>query len=210
MSLETRTFISGQLQNNVYVVFDQHTLDAVVIDPTRADAHMLQFISENNLSLQQIWITHAHFDHISGVTGLINRFGLISAVTLHKLDVPLWESGGGAKEFGIDFKAGQTPNHLLSNNDMLMLGTHQIHVLHTPGHSPGHVTYHSPDLGVAFCGDLIFYHGIGRTDFKDGDYDVLLESIRTKIFHLPKETKLLPGHGLSTTVQEEITSNLFI
>jgi glyoxylase-like metal-dependent hydrolase (beta-lactamase superfamily II) len=122
----------------------------------------------------------------------------------------LWKSGGGSKEFGFDLDVGHPPNTLLSDQESLTFSDIHLTILHTPGHTSGHVTFHLPLNTTAFCGDLIFFHGVGRTDLSNGDEDQLANSIRGKIFTLPNETLLYPGHGPETSVEEEMANNPFL
>ena len=210
MTLTISTFILGPIENNTYLIADMDTKNAAVIDPSAASRELIQKIRENNWCLEYILITHAHFDHISGVKWLKGQFDNEIKVALHPADLELWQEGGSSKDFGFDFCAGSEPDLILKNNQILQLGQTSIRVLHTPGHTPGHVTFSIEDALAAFCGDLIFYHGIGRTDLKISNEDDLMKSIKGKIFKLDPKTALYPGHGPSTTVQEEIENNPFL
>lgn len=105
---------------------------------------------------------------------------------------------------------GPAPTILLSHNQILRLGNIEFRVLHTPGHSPGHVAYYCEESAVLFSGDLIFKSSIGRSDLPGGDADLLLKSIREQVYTLPDETRILPGHGEETSVGEEKRSNPFV
>jgi hydroxyacylglutathione hydrolase len=210
MSFEISSFVLGPIKNNTYLVADTATKKAAIIDPSAASQEILQNIQENNWNLEYILITHAHFDHIGGVKWLIKQFKRELNVALHPADLELWREGGGSKDFGIELSVGSDPNLLLEDNQIFRLGESSIKVLHTPGHTPGHVTFSAEKDMAAFCGDLIFYHGIGRTDLKMSNEDDLIKSIRGKIFMLDDRTTLFPGHGPATTVQEEKDNNPFL
>ena len=153
--------------------------------------------------LKSILITHAHFDHIGGVKWFIAQSKQKPIVALHAADLDLWREGGGSKDFGFDLKVGSEPDLFLQDNQIISLGKISIKVMHTPGHTPGHVTFLIAEDLAAFCGDLIFYHGVGRTDLKMSNEEDLRLSITEKIFTLDPKTKLYPGHGRATTVLEE-------
>jgi hydroxyacylglutathione hydrolase len=131
-------------------------------------------------------------------------------IALHPADLDLWREGGGSKQFRVLIDLPESPDISLSDGQMLNLGNGQIETRSAPGHSPGSVVFYIPELQTAVCGDVIFHHGIGRTDLADGNFDLLMTSIRTKIFTLPPKTRLIPGHGIETTVEEEKLHNPFI
>ena len=131
-------------------------------------------------------------------------------VYLHEAAVDLWENGGSAREFGFEFDPGPLPNRILAGGETLQIGNADFKVLHTPGHTPGHITFYSQKISSAFCGDLIFFHGVGRTDLAISNAQHLMRSIKEEIFTLPDDTILYPGHGKSTTVREEKLNNPFI
>ena len=210
MPLLISTYVLGPIENNTYLIEDSASRKAALIDPSSASEKILNDINENNLILEYLLITHAHFDHIGGVRWFTNHFNNNIKIALHASDLPLWNKGGGAKDFGFDLQVGRDPDLLISDGQVLTLGDTSIQVLHTPGHTPGHVTFLAEDDLAAFCGDLIFYHGIGRTDLAEGSTTKLMASIRDKIFSLNPNTTLFPGHGRSTTVREEKENNPFL
>lgn len=210
MALSISTYVLGPIENNTYLIVDSASNRAAVIDPSSASEKILIYIQENKLSLEFLLITHAHFDHIGGVKWFNSQFNKKLTVALHSFDLSLWNDGGGSKDFGFDLNIGSAPNQLLSNGQILSLGETPIEVIHTPGHTPGHVTFLAHKDMAAFCGDLIFCHGIGRTDLATGNTNDLLASIREKIFSLDPNTILYPGHGPKTTVLEEKENNPFM
>jgi len=203
-------YILGPLENNTYLIEDTTSKKAIVIDPSAPSEKLIEEINHNGFSLEAILLTHAHFDHISGVNWLIQQFDSKPNIALHKNDFSLWRNGGGAREFGFDLDLGDLPDQILDGKDILTYGKISLSVLNTPGHTPGHVTFHLAANKAAFCGDLIFFHGVGRTDFDYGNEENLVSSITKKIFTLPEETILYPGHGPETKVAEEITNNPYI
>jgi glyoxylase-like metal-dependent hydrolase (beta-lactamase superfamily II) len=209
MSLSISTFILGPIENNTYLISDNDSNTAAVIDPSIASTDLFNKIIENKWHLEYILITHAHFDHIGGVKWLKGQFDYEFKVALHPDDLIHWRDGGCSKEFGFDINVGSDPNLMIENNQLLRIGNTSIKVLHTPGHTPGHVTFSIDDALAAFCGDLIFFHGVGRTDLKTSNENDLIKSIKEKIFTLDPKTTLYSGHGPVTTVQEELENNPF-
>jgi glyoxylase-like metal-dependent hydrolase (beta-lactamase superfamily II) len=182
----------------------------VVIDPASDGEVIVAAAQKRRWRIGSIWLTHAHFDHLSGAGEVADRLSPPPLVALHALDYPLWRMEGGAPLFGMHIDPGPEPTVPLEHGQQLHLGSNLLEVRHTPGHTPGHVVFYCPAAGVAFCGDVIFQMGIGRTDLPGGDYDTLIHSIQTQILNLPDETRLLSGHGPETTVGVERRMNPFL
>jgi glyoxylase-like metal-dependent hydrolase (beta-lactamase superfamily II) len=210
MAIQLRTYVLGPLQNNTYLVIDKPSGDSIIIDPAIGSHVILEDLKKNKLTLKQIWITHAHFDHIGGVESLSRAFLNPIPVAMHPTENDLWEGGGGAKELGFELNLGPLPSHPLMDGQILNFGSSHFEVFLTPGHTPGHVVFYNTNEGLAFCGDLLFRHAVGRSDFKGGNYEQLIASIKNRIFTLPDETRLLSGHGPDTTVGEERKENPFL
>ena len=208
--LFVETIICGPLENNVYVVFDDETLEAVVIDPSIGTESVFSFIQSKKLSVKQILITHAHFDHFYGVPYLLKMMPAIQSVLLHESDHNQWQTGGGAKKFSGFHLEVEAPLRFVNDGEIIPFGERSCEVRLAPGHSAGSVIYYFSELKSAFVGDVIFLHGIGRTDLDDGNTSQLLDSIRRKVFTLPDDTILYPGHGPTTTVLEEKSNNPFL
>lgn len=210
MSLKVETFVLGQIENNTYLLWDDESGQAAVIDPSFDPVSVIEFIESNRLDLTGIWLTHGHFDHFIGIAAIHSLLGLSVPVFIHEADVPMYRDGGLTKQFGLPMPSMPEPTGMLADNALLNLGNSFISVLHTPGHSSGHVVFYASDLQTAFTGDLIFKQSVGRTDLPGADQDQLLQSIYTRILTLPGETILKPGHGESTSVDEEIEFNPYL
>ncbi len=213
MMLETISLTLGPLPNNVYLLGDNATGDAVVIDPSFESQSVVDRAQEQGWTLRGIWLTHAHFDHIAGAGEIAKAYDPPLPVGLHPEDKIWYEQDGGAAKFGLSIPRLPAVSQLFKHKMLLGLGQDQApvaEVRHAPGHSPGHVVFYVESLGVLFCGDVIFNQGIGRTDLLGGDADTLLNSIQTQVFSLPDETRLLPGHGPESTVGYERENNPFL
>ena len=196
----------GPLVENTYLVGHPASGKAVVIDPGDEADEILRQLGARGWTLDKILLTHGHFDHVGAVAALKKRTG--AGVYIHPADAEQMRTAGrqGAM-FGLHVPAPPPPDVLVREGDTVSLGDVAFRVLHTPGHTPGHVTYLAGDL--AFVGDLIFEGSIGRTDLPGGSLDELLRAVREKIFTLPGETILFPGHGPATTVRDEKRGNPF-
>ena len=207
---EIYTFVLGSLENNSYLLVDPQSLEGVVIDPSFNSEKLLTEVQKMGVELRMVLLTHAHFDHIAGVRACSESGYPPLRVALHAADLDLYRQGGGASQFGIPVEMGPSPQVLLQNGQVLRIGSVELIVYHSPGHTQGHVIFYCPAAGAAFCGDLIFAGSVGRTDLPGGDYDQLIASIRATILVLPPKTRLYSGHGPETTVAEEIASNPFL
>ncbi len=203
-------FVLGPLENNTYLIVDTETNEAVVVDPSFESEIVLAEIRQQGWRLTQVWLTHAHFDHIAGVSTIAESTTPPLPVGLHPGDLILWKQGGGAPPFGIKIERGPEPSIIFSHGQMLQVGKASFEVRHTPGHTRGHVVFVCHAAGFALCGDLIFKGSVGRTDLPGGDTGRLMNSIRSQILNLPPATRLYSGHGPETTVGEELKSNPFL
>lgn len=200
----------GPVMTNSYILADENTGEAVVIDPADDGKRILSEIDARNWHLVSIWLTHAHFDHMGGSAELADNSHPPPPVALHAEDMPLWRVQGGAAFFGMRIDPGPEPTIELVDGQILYLGEYQFQVLHAPGHTAGHVMFYNQVEKILFCGDVIFQGSIGRTDLPGGDYNTLINSIQTQVLSLPDETRLLSGHGPQTSVGLERQYNPFL
>lgn len=207
-----RHLVTGPLQVNTYIVGDEATGDAVVIDPGGQAPQILRIIEQEGLTLRRIINTHAHFDHVSGVDALKKAAGV--PFYLHRADLPILESyGRQLAYFGLPGGDPPVVDQYVEEGQEIEIGKTIMRVLFTPGHSPGHVTYvydNSSTERVAFAGDVLFQGSIGRFDLPGGDYELLMRSIREVLLPLGDDTVILPGHGPSTTIGHEKQWNPFL
>lgn len=200
----------GPVMTNTFILADENTGEAVVIDPADEGKRIADELQKRNWRIVSIWLTHAHFDHLAGAAELADNSTPIPPVALHAADNQLWRIQGGAAFFGMKIDPGPEPTIELKHDQILNLGSNQFKVLHAPGHTPGHVMFYNESESVLFCGDVIFQGSIGRTDLPGGDYDTLIHSINSRVMTLPDETVLLSGHGPQSTVGRERQFNPFV
>lgn len=213
MNLKAIRLTLGPLPNNVYLLGDQESGDAVVIDPGFESQVVVRKATDLGWRLHQIWLTHAHFDHIAGAAEIAEAFDPPLPIGLHPDDLEWYENEGGAGRFGMSIPQPPSPSLIFEDGMSLGLtsgGPSVVKVRFAPGHSPGHVMFYCEPLKTLFCGDVIFRDSIGRTDLPGGDMQTLLKTIHDAVFSLPDETRLLPGHGPESTVGYERTHNPFL
>jgi hydroxyacylglutathione hydrolase len=198
----------GITQTNCYVVGCEETHEGAVIDPGGNPKRILKTIEESGLAIRYVLNTHCHFDHMGANAAVVAATG--AQLALHPAELPILQARGGAAWFGVPVKESPMPDVELEDGQVLEVGTLRFQVLHTPGHSPGGVTFYLEEEGVAFDGDVLFQMGVGRTDLPGGDWDTLVRSIREVLFTLPDDTILYSGHGPKTTVGREKRSNPWV
>jgi glyoxylase-like metal-dependent hydrolase (beta-lactamase superfamily II) len=189
------------IQTNCYVVGCRETREGAVIDPGGHPDRILAEVERHELRIQYVLNTHAHFDHTDANGAVVAATG--AKLGLHPEDLPILEASGGAMWFGVTANFSPPPDLELHDGDELEIGQLRFEVLHTPGHTPGHVCFYEPDRKALFDGDVLFHRGIGRADLPGGDDQQLLDSIQRVLFSLPDDTAVYSGHGPATTIGEE-------
>ncbi|MFP4083244.1 MAG: MBL fold metallo-hydrolase [Candidatus Aminicenantes bacterium] len=205
--MEFESVVVGALETNCYVVYCPETLECGVVDPGAEAEKIIRIILRKKLNPVIILNTHGHVDHVGANQDLKDRFNV--PLCLHPADRSMLknilQSDMG---FLLGAKESPAPDRDLKDGEEVKIGRSSLRVVHTPGHSPGSVSF----LGDGFLlsGDAIFYGGVGRTDLPGGSWQELENSIRSKILTLPPETSILPGHGPFTSVRQEKNWNPFI
>jgi hydroxyacylglutathione hydrolase len=198
---------------NGYVVACEHTAEAILIDPGDEVADLLEAIRRQQLAVKAILLTHAHFDHVTGVGRA--KAALHVPIWLHRDDQILYDNAANQAElFGLTIDPPPAVDCFYEPDTRLLFGRYVVEVFPTPGHCPGGVCLaigpQAAEERELFVGDTLFAGSIGRTDFPGGDLDVLLRSIRDVLFRFPDDTPVHSGHGPSTTIGAERRSNPFL
>lgn len=212
--MQVKTFICNMLHENCYVVYDEQSREAAIIDPGfywEDEKQLLTgFVRDNGLQVKYLLCTHLHFDHIFGVSFVADTFGVKLSASL--FDAPWLDNfTQTVARFGIRPNAAPRPvEHPLHDGDILTLGDHTLECIATPGHSAGGMCFYIKEEAMLFAGDTLFQSSIGRTDFSDGNYAQLIHSIQNRLLGLPAHTVVYPGHGDTTTIEDEIKYNPYI
>lgn len=205
-------FTFNPFDENTYIIANEKK-QCWIVDPGMYDdtevAALKDYISSKQLQPQGIINTHAHIDHILGVQTLIDEYKIPFGI--HKDEqMVLDRAEATAAMFGFEFKNAPKQTHYISELEPLKLGDDTLKVFLTPGHSPGSISFYYEPGSWVISGDVLFSGSIGRTDLPGGNFDTLVSSIRTHLFTLPSETKVLSGHGPATEIGEEKKNNPFL
>ncbi|MFQ6109933.1 MAG: MBL fold metallo-hydrolase [Candidatus Aminicenantales bacterium] len=205
--MKFESVIVGPLETNCYLVYCPESLECAVVDPGAEPSKIFRLIAEMGLHPVTLLNTHGHIDHIGANRDIKDRFDI--PLLIHRLDEPMLKSVLQSElSFFMGAKSSPSPDEYLEDGGQIKIGLSSLKVIHTPGHSPGSVSF----LGDGFLlsGDTLFNGGVGRTDLPGGSWSELEKSIRDRILNMPDEMTVLPGHGPSTTVGQEKRFNPFI
>lgn len=205
--MKFKTLPLGIFQANCYILFDEKTKEAAVIDPSGDFPEIRSYIEANGIKVKYIIITHGHGDHIGALQELKEYTN--ADVCIHKGDYDMLKSKrkNYSEEMGGP-KVEMAADRLLDDGEILRLGDTELNIIHTPGHSKGGICIYCE--GSLFSGDTLFACSIGRTDLEGGSFDEIIASIKEKLLVLPEDTKVYPGHGSSSTILIEKKRNPFL
>ena len=204
-----KTFSVPPLGCNCSIVGDPVTRQAVVVDPGGAHQHILREVRALGLTVRMILHTHAHFDHFLASGEMQKATGAM--LCLHEDDRELWGMLDiQCRMFGVPYVPVPPPDYWLKDEEKLLIGELRAVALHTPGHTPGSMSFHVPDGNLVLAGDTLFRGSIGRTDLWGGDFDAIERSIHERLYTLPESTLVITGHGPETEIGWEKHSNQFI
>lgn len=209
--MQIRSFTFNPFSENTYVLYDD-TRECVVVDPgcafTDEEEELEAFIKSNNLIVKHILLTHAHVDHIFGCDFVHKTYGV--GITMHRDDLFLLQRGPQmGMMYGVPVKEAPEPEAFLEEGDVFRFGNTELEVRHTPGHSPGSITFVERNSKSVISGDVLFQGSVGRWDLPGGNQELLLQNIRSKLFTLPDDFQVFSGHGPSTAVGMEKKFNPF-
>ncbi|MDP6605031.1 MAG: MBL fold metallo-hydrolase [Dehalococcoidia bacterium] len=207
--MQVQGFVVGRLAANCFVLADEESGDALVVDPGDNAAELLAQFREREFNITGILATHHHLDHSGGVHDLLEALP-DAKFYMHRLDYPMIaaQAPTAGSWYGHDVTPPREPDRFLDHGDTIELGGRTLTALHCPGHTPGSLCLYGE--GAVFTGDVLFAGSVGRSDFPGGDAETLIRSIREHLLTLPDETAVLPGHNQTTTVGAERAVNPFL
>jgi glyoxylase-like metal-dependent hydrolase (beta-lactamase superfamily II) len=210
--LQLKAFTFNAFQENTYLIINAKKR-CWIVDPGMYEQseviQLNQYIATNGLQPVAIINTHCHLDHIFGVQALKDQYNIPFGI--HEKDLPILKGApASAVIFGFEAISAPVPDFFIKQGEPLQLDDEVLEVRFTPGHSPGSIVFYYPAGGWCIGGDVLFNGSIGRTDLPGGNFDTLINSIRSQLFSLPPETIVLPGHGPATTVAQEMEHNPFL
>lgn len=210
--ITVKKFVFNSFQVNTYVLFDE-TKECVIIDAACYEdfekEELVEYIAKEGLKPVRLLDTHCHIDHILGNNFVADKYNL--GIEIHRDGLPFHK---GVKNhgvaFGFDLEPLTEPSNFLKEGDKVKFGNSELEVLYTPGHADGSVCFLNRKQKFVIVGDVLFNQSIGRTDLPTGDYDLLIKSIREKLFTLPDDFTIYPGHGPETSIGFEKVNNPYL
>ena len=199
--MKVEKFVTGIISTNCYLVINEDTKQAVVIDPAACPSYLMSHIKSEGLKIEAILLTHGHFDHIMGIDGFLSEFDV--PVYVHEEDADAMEDPvlNQSSTYTSGYTFGKA--RYLRDRQTLELAGYTFQVIHTPGHTKGGCCYYVASEGVLFSGDTLFQNSVGRTDFVNSSTSDLVHSVREKLFLLPDDTMVYPGHMGETKIGHE-------
>jgi len=213
MKLKIETFTFNPFQENGYLVYNE-LHEAVIIDPGCYESHeretLREFIKQNKLNVLALLNTHCHIDHVLGNAFVMREYGV--DFYMHKLDLNTLNAVGNyAHLYGFQgYETSPQPTHFVEDNEILKFGAIEFKVIFGPGHAPGHVAFYNEENQILLGGDILFQGSFGRVDLPGGDIEVLKNTIHKRLFTLPENTIVYPGHGSPTSIGIEKKSNYIL
>lgn len=207
-----QSFVNNPYQENTYVLFDE-TGECAIIDPgmyTTAEQNaVVSFIKENNLKPTLLLNTHCHIDHVLGNKFVYDQYGLKPQFHIGESEV-LAAVVAYAPSMGIRYELSPMPDEFLPETGTIKFGNTELELIFAPGHSPAHLCFYNKAANILIGGDVLFRNSIGRTDLPGGDFSTLVKNIEEKLFTLPDDCTVYPGHGPETTIGYEKQTNPYL
>ena len=206
--MKIEKFVLGSMGTNCYLIINEETKELVIVDPATCPDYLVSHVKSNGYSPKAIFLTHAHFDHVMGIDGWVREFDI--PVYLHEdekqvLEDPQLNLSG---VFGSSYSYNKV--ECLRDNQILEIAGFKFKVIHTPGHTVGGCCYYEEAEGILISGDTLFHQSVGRSDFPTGSMSTLVRSIKEKLFCLPDNVMVYPGHNDLTCIADEKMYNPFL
>lgn len=210
--LYLKSFCFNPFQQNTYILSDDKG-EGFIIDPgnySESENQVVKnYVNEKQIRLTRLLLTHAHIDHILGNRFIYDTYGLLPEVHEEELFF-INRMTHSAQMYGLNCEESPQPIKYIKDGDLIQLGDYTLKCIHTPGHSPGSISFYNEQNKIVISGDALFNGSIGRTDLPMGDYDTLINSIKTQLFALPNDVQVFSGHGPKTTIGHEKETNPFL
>lgn len=208
-----KSFCFNFFQENTYIIWNNLTKNCWIIDPgcmnEQEQQKVFDFIASQQLNPIRLLNTHCHLDHIYGNKAIAEKYGL--NLGIHREDVKILDAAGlSARMFGVPVPEKIEPSYFLEDNELIDLDGVIFKILFTPGHSPGSICFYNETDKYCIVGDVLFSRSIGRTDLPYGNYDTLIDSIKSKLYTLEEQTEIYNGHGVPTSIAQEKRHNPFV
>ena len=208
MNIEIKTVVLGQVNTNCYFVWNTETKEGIIIDPADNADYIIEMVQKEQVTLKGIYLTHAHFDHMLAASLVAGAYRAPVYCLAKEKEVAESTRLNLSDYFGCAYAL--VPDGVLQDGEVVQVAGMQMQVLHTPGHTKGSACYYFAEEGILFSGDTLFLESVGRTDFPTGNSAVLAQSIKEKLYVLPEEVKVYPGHGSATSIGYEKKNNMFV
>ncbi len=209
--LKVISFVFNPFQENTYIIYDE-TNECAIIDPgcyeKEEQQELSDFIDDHSLHVKFLLNTHCHIDHVLGNSFVKDKYKV--QLSVNKIEEPYLRAVVTyAPNYGFNKYESSEPDAYLDENDIVNIGNQKLSVIFVPGHSPGHIAFYHEESKSLISGDVLFYNSIGRTDLPGGNHNTLINSIHEKLFTLPDDVIVYPGHGQETTIGFEKKTNPF-
>ena len=206
--MKIEKFVLGSMGTNCYLIINEETKELIIIDPATCPDYVVSHVNSNGYIPRAIFLTHAHFDHVMGIDGWVKEFGI--PVYLHEEEKKVLEDPelNLSGVFGASYSYSDVK--CLKDGQELEVSGFIFKVIHTPGHTCGGCCYYCAEEGVLISGDTLFYQSVGRSDFPTGSMGTLVRSIKEKLFCLPEDVMVYPGHNDATCIADEKKYNPFV
>lgn len=203
--MKIEVLILGPVRTNCYILSDEETMEAIVIDPAEEPDRILKALKDKGYQLKAVLLTHGHFDHITGLKGLLQVNRVPVYAMAEEKDVLADPQKNQSVMLG--YELYETADHWLLDGESFSIGSMKFKAIGTPGHTKGSGCYYMEEEKVLFCGDTLFLESVGRTDLPTGNSDKIVQSLTEKLWKLPDDTKAYPGHGSFTSIGYEKKNN---